>query len=222
MEVKLVVAKGNSAGRVVPVTGPKFFIGRAPDCHLRPGSNLISRHHCAILVKEGLVSVRDFGSTNGTAVNGERIRGERELSDGDCLAIGPLEFEVRLAADTGPQERPRPQRPSNAAARISGSLADDDLDVSKWLGDTAAVSPAPGPQTRTPDAPATESAGAEQAVEQSSEESQEEHDMDVSEERKEQMRRGGNIVGVSRAAQAKRVSETSHAAAADALKKFFS
>jgi len=43
MDLKLKVLEGKNAGQEVPVTGKKFFIGRAEDCHLRPGSDLISR-----------------------------------------------------------------------------------------------------------------------------------------------------------------------------------
>lgn len=96
MEVRLKVLVGPNAGRELPVAGPKFLVGRAEDCQLRPKSDLISRHHCAILIEEALVTVRDFGSKNGTVVNGSRVRGEIELKNGDKLTIGPLEFEVCL------------------------------------------------------------------------------------------------------------------------------
>ena len=80
MEVKLIVLHGKSAGKEVPVPGPKFFIGRAEDCHLRPQSDAVSRHHCAVLVEDGFVSVRDFGSKNGTFVNGERLLADHRLT----------------------------------------------------------------------------------------------------------------------------------------------
>jgi len=215
MELNLLVVEGKSAGRIVPVAGPKFFIGRAPGCHLRPASSLVSRHHCVILTSEGAVSVRDFGSTNGTLVNGERIRGELELKDGDRLTVGSLEFEVRLVADAGPKEQPGPESVRNAAVRTLGSPPDDDLDLTEWLGETdvsAAVKP--GAETKTPDA-------AGEAQEEAPEESQDQPARDVSEEEKEQMRRGRDIPGVSKAAQARRVTETPQDAASDALRKFY-
>ncbi len=133
MEVRLLVLTGKSAGRTLPVTGPKFFIGRAPGCHLRPASDRVSRHHCAILTTNDAVTVRDFGSTNGTLVNGEKIRGERELKDGDRLTVGPLEFEVRFAAETAKQEPPSREAADDTAARTLKS-SPDDLDLADWLG----------------------------------------------------------------------------------------
>lgn len=50
MEAILIVASGKNAGRKIAVRGPKFFIGRAEDCQLRPTSDLVSRHHCVIMV----------------------------------------------------------------------------------------------------------------------------------------------------------------------------
>ena len=98
MIVQLVVAAGNRMGQVIPVSEEKFIIGRAVDCHLRPSSELVSRYHCAILVGE-VVLVRDLGSRNGVRLNGEKINTEQKLQNGDRLAIGPLEFYVRIASD---------------------------------------------------------------------------------------------------------------------------
>jgi len=69
MVVQLVVASGNRAGQIIPVSLEKFIIGRADDCHLKARSELISRYHCAILVGDE-VMVRDLGSRNGVRHNG--------------------------------------------------------------------------------------------------------------------------------------------------------
>ena len=73
MDLKLKVLEGKNAGKEIPVHSKKFLIGRAEDCNLRPGSELISRHHCVLLVEDGYLGVRDFGSKNGTWINGRRI-----------------------------------------------------------------------------------------------------------------------------------------------------
>ena len=140
MEVKLVVLGGGNAGKAIRVRGPKFFIGRAEDCQLRPNSDLVSRHHCAIMVDEGLVTVRDFGSRNGTYVNGERIRGEEELNSGDHLKVGPLEFEVHVEVSLAAPQKPKVESVEQAAARtvetaaVATPTGGDDIDISDWLG----------------------------------------------------------------------------------------
>jgi len=116
MEVKLVVTNGRHTGREIPIKGPKFFVGRAEDCHLRPGSDLVSRHHCVILVEDGLVAVRDFGSKNGTFVNGEQVMPEQELKDGDRLVIGQLDFNVKFVG--APVDEARPTEAPTETAQV--------------------------------------------------------------------------------------------------------
>lgn len=134
MEVKLKVQVGKNVGQELMVPGPKFFIGRAEDCQLRPRSDLISRHHCVLLVEEGFVAVRDFGSKNGTHVNGERVAGERELKHGDRLTVGPLEFEVVVQVTPPSKKRPPVESVKEAAARTAEGHGDQ-VDVSQWLTD---------------------------------------------------------------------------------------
>jgi predicted component of type VI protein secretion system len=138
MEVKLVCVGGKHPGKQIPVRGPKYFIGRAEDCQLRPGSQEVSRHHAVILVEEGFVAVRDFGSRNGTFVNGEPVRGERELKSGDQLRIGPLEFEVQLTVAVGGKKRPKVASVREAAARTAtpaGASDADDVDIDALFGE---------------------------------------------------------------------------------------
>lgn len=97
MKVSLVVASGVHQGKVVPITAPQFLIGRDPQCQLRPASQAVSKQHCAVIVRDGQVFVRDFGSTNGTLVNDALVQNEeRAIVNNDSVKIGPLDFTVRI------------------------------------------------------------------------------------------------------------------------------
>jgi predicted component of type VI protein secretion system len=96
MKVSLVVAEGPHKGKTIPVSRSQFFIGRDPTCQLRPASGMISRRHCVLLLRGDQVFVRDFGSTNGTRVNDERVQGEIEIHHDDRLTIEPLHFVIRV------------------------------------------------------------------------------------------------------------------------------
>jgi predicted component of type VI protein secretion system len=97
MKVSLVVASGAHQGKVIPITGPQFLIGRDTQCHLRPASQAISKRHCGVHVRDGKVYVRDYGSTNGTTVNDELVRdAEVAVPDGSSIKLGPLDFLVRI------------------------------------------------------------------------------------------------------------------------------
>jgi pSer/pThr/pTyr-binding forkhead associated (FHA) protein len=102
-QAELYVVSGRQAGTVIPLQEGKFLIGREEDCHLRPNSDLISRHHCVFTVDDFTVRLRDLGSTNGTLVNGERIRGGVVLNSGDVVSVGKIELRVVVkdpASDT--------------------------------------------------------------------------------------------------------------------------
>ncbi|MDR2754537.1 MAG: FHA domain-containing protein [Planctomycetaceae bacterium] len=139
MDVQLVVASGSKAGQVIPVTGPKFIIGRADDCHLKPRSELISRYHCAVISEDGYVAIRDLGSKNGVYLNGERVSMEHELKNGDKLNIGPLEFFVHLAIDLKGQKKPKVESISEAVTRTveiqSTTIKPDEkeAEIADWL-----------------------------------------------------------------------------------------
>jgi len=111
----LVLTPGKMEGKALDIKLSQFVIGRDPQCHLRPASPLISKRHCAILVKDGKAFVRDFDSTNGTLVNDAPINGECELHHDDRLKVGPLLFAVRIEPDAAPTKTPAPAtRPATA------------------------------------------------------------------------------------------------------------
>jgi hypothetical protein len=93
-KIELRVASGAQAGTLIPVPIGRFIVGRETDCHLRPNSELISRHHCAFTSDEYGLRVRDLGSTNGTFLNGQRVQGTLALKAGDLVSVGKVELVV--------------------------------------------------------------------------------------------------------------------------------
>ena len=94
----LVLTSGKQEGKLLEIKLPQFLIGRDPQCNLRPASPMISKRHCAVIVRDNKAFIRDFGSTNGTYLNDQRVEGEAELKNDDQLKIGPIHFAVRLEA----------------------------------------------------------------------------------------------------------------------------
>jgi pSer/pThr/pTyr-binding forkhead associated (FHA) protein len=134
MELTIKLLSGRSKGQEIRIPVNKFLIGRADDCHLRPHSDLISRHHCVLLVEEGFCAVRDFNSRNGTFVNDEAVVGQREVHNGDRVKVGNLEFEVQLSSRVGGKKRPKIQNVKDVAQRTAaGPAASEEDDISDWL-----------------------------------------------------------------------------------------
>ena len=48
--------------------------GRSSDLDMVLVEEMVSRRHARILMEEGVISIEDLGSTNGTFVNGEKIQ----------------------------------------------------------------------------------------------------------------------------------------------------
>ena len=143
MKLSLVVlTPGKGEGKEIPITVSPFVIGRDPQCHLRPASPVISKRHCALLMKNNNALVRDFNSTNGTLINDKPIKGDSELHQDDRLQVGPLLFRVKLLGSP-PVNQPTPPPPTKA----SGEASEDDLAATLLLdvddGDTAGPSSQP-------------------------------------------------------------------------------
>jgi pSer/pThr/pTyr-binding forkhead associated (FHA) protein len=126
MKVNLVVADGLHQGKEIPINGPQFLIGRDPQCNLRPASPMISRKHCALLIRGGKVFLKDFGSTNGVLVNDQRIEGELEIKNQDRIGIDSLNFLVRIENAKPPPAKPKATTSPGAKPRPAPEPADDE------------------------------------------------------------------------------------------------
>ncbi len=72
----------------------EMLVGREDDCDITLNSGHISRHHSRINVSPGGVYIEDLQSTNGTYVNGNKIKGRVRLSVGDEVAFDDLLYKL--------------------------------------------------------------------------------------------------------------------------------
>lgn len=70
-------------------------VGRKEDCDVRLNHKSISKMHCVIVKTDGLLLLRDLGSTNGTRVNGTRVR-RAALLPNDQLSIAGYKYRVHF------------------------------------------------------------------------------------------------------------------------------
>ena len=175
MKLSLVVlTPGKSEGKVIPITLSQFVIGRDPQCNLRPASALISKRHCALLVRGNQIILRDFDSTNGTFLNDQPVKGEVEVKHADHLKVGPLLFTVHIEATaSAPVNRPTPPP---AAVKKPTEAHDDEsiaamlLELQDGSATDAGGSPADVPEgstvmdMRAPDSPPDEGGGSADAA----------------------------------------------------------
>jgi pSer/pThr/pTyr-binding forkhead associated (FHA) protein len=124
MKVNLVLLKVGGNNKAFSLPSTVTIVGRRQDCDLCVPLMVISRRHCALNMDDNELSIRDLGSSNGTFVNGERID-EVDLSPGDKVSIGPLNFVVQI--DGVPADIPGDQplaSPSDGRAKVNTDVAD--------------------------------------------------------------------------------------------------
>jgi len=130
MKVQLVVVRGKPEGKVIPLVGPTFKIGRGETCHLRPNSEQVSREHAEFTINGEMINVRDLGSRNGTLVNGKALTSNAcRLQDRDLVQVGPLTFAVSIldvhAAAAKAETSP------GASSKAPDDISTEDID--SWL-----------------------------------------------------------------------------------------
>src|SRR5215218_9196645 len=98
MRVRLIPMEG---GTPVEIRKDLSLVGRREDCDIFLDHKSISKLHCVVARTDGLLLLRDLGSTNGTRVNGQRVR-RAALLPNDQLQIASLKYLVQFAADEPP------------------------------------------------------------------------------------------------------------------------
>jgi predicted component of type VI protein secretion system len=109
------------SGPAIELVKELTLVGRNDDCDVRLDHKSVSKLHCILVKTDGLVLVRDLGSTNGTRVNGQRVRRAALLPD-DQLAFAAFRYKVRFG--DGPDE----PAPNGVAAPADGVLVAADSD----------------------------------------------------------------------------------------------
>ncbi len=161
MKVSLVVASGVHQGKVIPVAAQQFIIGRDPKCQLRPASQAISKQHCAILIRDRAVYLKDYGSTNGTFVNEEQIEPNAELlvNSGDRVRVGPLDFTIQVVVPRPSDSTPLPDalnltnstEAEKLARAVGKKLSSPNIQPAAAIPPKSAPQPIPGPGGSDPD-----------------------------------------------------------------------
>jgi len=95
MRAQLIPLDGTPA---IDINRDLTVVGRKEDCDLRLNHKSVSKMHCVIVKTDGLLILRDLGSTNGTRVNGLRIR-RAALLPNDQLSIAGFKFCIYLGPD---------------------------------------------------------------------------------------------------------------------------
>jgi pSer/pThr/pTyr-binding forkhead associated (FHA) protein len=103
-------------GAPIEIIKDLSVVGRKEYCDVRLDHKSVSKMHCIIVKTDGLLLLRDLGSTNGTRVNGQRVR-RAALLPNDQLSIAHFKFNVHL----GPGEPSVPEAGHHQTQRLDAS-----------------------------------------------------------------------------------------------------
>ena len=114
--------------------GQEIVVGRSSELDMVLVEEMVSRKHARIALTDGVITIEDLGSTNGTFVNGEKVD-QGTLKEGDRVLIGTNILKVMGIAQDGDQKldlkavaagrvtaRQRMSRVGDEPPRMSGNL----------------------------------------------------------------------------------------------------
>lgn len=109
----------------------EILIGRSSELDMVLVEDMVSRKHARISARSGTLEIEDFGSTNGTFVNGEKINKAR-LREGDRVLIGTNIIKLvhrdqvgssnAAGMNANPQDQ-MPQASRTTGATLTGSIS---------------------------------------------------------------------------------------------------
>jgi Domain of unknown function (DUF1707)/Inner membrane component of T3SS, cytoplasmic domain len=76
----------------------QFSIGRDANCDLAIADMTVSRRHATLERTQDGWLLTDLESTNGTRVNGWRVRGKVKVTPGDLVSFGNTQYSLSMAA----------------------------------------------------------------------------------------------------------------------------
>lgn len=83
----LIVQDGDKLNQRWTMFKDEVVLGRGEECDITLGERQISRQHIRIYKENSSYFIQDLDSKNGTWVNGQPLRGFRELRDGDEIQV---------------------------------------------------------------------------------------------------------------------------------------
>lgn len=91
----MLVLKAVESGMEYPVTTPRVTVGRDPSNDIVLDDGGVSGFHAVLFFEDGVLSVSDLGSTNGTRVAGTTVVGRVPVAPWIIIEFGGMSLEVR-------------------------------------------------------------------------------------------------------------------------------
>lgn len=97
VELRIHLRGGSRQTHTLP-EGKVYMVGSAAHHGLSIQADGVAPTHCMLALRKGLVHVRDWNSSTGTFLNGQRLDGESIAYPGDSIEIGSCRIEISAAS----------------------------------------------------------------------------------------------------------------------------
>lgn len=129
--LKFISGKYQGGEYPLPEDG-ELLIGRASELDLVLAEDMVSRKHAKLTVQGGALGIADLGSTNGTFVNGEKVK-RADLKRGDRILVGTSILKVvevtELASASGDSEQAKSMMQELGARQSSSTMSGELTEV---------------------------------------------------------------------------------------------
>ena len=117
---------GKYQGGEYPLSeGQEIVIGRSSELDMVLVEEMVTRKHARIALSEGVITIEDLGSTNGTFVNGEKVE-RGTLKEGDRVLVGTNILKVMAISQDGDHLDPKAVAAGRVTARQKMSRVGDE------------------------------------------------------------------------------------------------
>ena len=95
----LLVVGGELNGSIFDLNVPEITCGRNPECQIMLDFQGISRRHFIVKMNNGVATLEDLGSSNGTYLNNTKMTSDQVLKRGDIIKVGSLALKFLPGGD---------------------------------------------------------------------------------------------------------------------------
>jgi len=135
--IKLIVKAGDEISKSFDLIKNKCVIGRDPNSDIVIGDIEVSKKHLTITRKGNVFQVEDQNSTNGTFLNGKKLKKPTAIKNGDLISLGKnqvLEFVYEKSDEISEStEIPEPSKQDESDQSKIAKIEEEITEVEKTL-----------------------------------------------------------------------------------------
>ncbi len=121
--IRISIAESGKSPQLLTYNSSAITLGRASSHDLCLTGKGVSSTHCRIIREGNAYFIEDLGSTNGTYVNRQRVKGRLPIGPTDDVVLAVYRLRVLADTESGAAAQPVAGPPPGAASPSLGGVA---------------------------------------------------------------------------------------------------